>query len=101
MLVMTSKGIIEFIHDVDKIERIRKNTRYLLRRISGELNMVVKCLKVTEKGILFECDDDGGYENLLGKTFWVPKSIILVEKFALPKSQVYYIPKSTVIKFCK
>lgn len=92
--------ISPYIHDIEIVNRITKDNQYLLRRISGGLNLIVKCIRVTEKAILFQSDDEG-YPKVLGNQFWLPKSIIQVEKNRLPKCETYYIPKWSDIKILK
>ena|ERR1035437_1559621 len=83
-----------YVKDYNKLNEITKGINYLLRNFKVSINIVVKCITVTDKAVLFEVSKD--FENnQAGKQFWVPKSIIHVDRaevIRLPQTKVYYIP---------
>ena len=83
-----------FVKDNNKLNQITKGVDYLLRNFKVSIDVVVKCIGVTDKAVLFEVSGDFETKQA-GKQFWVPKSIIYVDKMeleTLPQSKVYYIP---------
>ena len=87
--------------DINCIDKLQQGTDYLLRNFKVSINIVVKCVRITEKAVLFEISAD--FEDRhAGKQFWIPKSIIHVdeaERKNLPNSKVYYIPDWATIHF--
>lgn len=86
-----------FITHSPKIALITKDKDYLLRSFKCNMNMVVKCIRVTDKAILFQCTDEA-YTKLLNKSFWIAKSIMHISKNDLPQAQIYYLPNWATIK---
>ena len=87
--------------DINCIDKLQQGTDYLLRNFKVSINVVVVCVRITEKAVLFEISEDFE-EKHAGKQFWIPKSIIHIDKQErknLPQSKVYYIPDWTTIKF--
>jgi len=83
-----------YVKDYNKLNEITKGVDYLLRNFKVSIDVVVKCIGVTDKAVLFEVSGDFETKQA-GKQFWVPKSIIYVDKMeleTLPQSKVYYIP---------
>ena len=91
-----------YVKDSNKLNEITKGVDYLLRNFKVSINIVVKCVRVTDKAVLFEVSEDFE-DNQAGKQFWVPKSVIHVDRdevIRLPQTKVYYVPnwvKLTII----
>ena len=84
----------KYVRSSDKLNKITKGENYLLRNFKMSMNILVECVTLTEKSILFKFVDEA-YPKVLNITFWIAKSNIHVLKSDLvkfPNSSTYYIP---------